>query len=106
MAGLALGHSIAFLIGAVVLIRLLGRRTGPVLTADLSKSLGMAASVTALAAVPMVASRWLLPEASNLQALVNLGATAVLGSVVYLAAMTALRSPELARVRRLLSRPS
>ncbi len=106
VAGLALGHSIAFLIGAVVLIRLLGRRTGPVLTADLSKSLGMAASVTALAAVPMVASRWLLPEASNLQALVNLGATAVLGSVVYLAAMTALRSPELARVRRLLSRPS
>ena len=104
VAGLALGHSIAFVIGAAVLIRLLARRTGRVTSPVLTRTLARCAAVTALAAVAMVAARWAVPETTNLQSLVNLVATAIAGSCVYLVAMMKLRSPELARATSLLKR--
>jgi putative peptidoglycan lipid II flippase len=106
VASLALGHSIAFAIGSVVLVRLLARRTGPVVDARLTKAVAQTAAVTMAATLPMVAARWLLPEDTNLHALVNLAATGLAGASVYLLTMARLGSPELARVKSLLHRGS
>jgi putative peptidoglycan lipid II flippase len=104
VAGLAAGHSIAFLAGSVVLGRLLTARTGPLSDGGLTRTLVVCAAVSVAAAVPMVAARWLLPETTNLEALVNLGVTALAGAGSYLLLMRGLKSPELARVASLVRR--
>ena len=106
VAGLALGHSIAFAIGAIVLVRLLTARAGRVTGAGLRRAIVAAGAATVAAGVAMVTARWLLPETTRLQAVVNLVVTALVGAVLYLAIMSKLRSPELTRFTSLLSKGS
>lgn len=106
VAGLALGHSIAFLGGTMVLVRLLARRTGPLVNRRFTRTVAVCAGVTLVAAVPMVVARWLLPETTNLQAVVNLAVTGLGGAVVYLLVLRRLRSPELTRIASLLRKSS
>lgn len=104
VAGLALGHSLAFLLGTVVLVSLLARRTGSVTNEGVTKTVAGSVAVTLVAAAPMVLARWLLPERTNLQALVNLAVTAVAGAAVYLLVMKRLKSRELGKLMSLLHR--
>ena len=95
--GLAVAHSVAFLAGAAILTHTLSGRAGPVLGARLRSSAARSLIVGGAALIVMVAVHGLLPEASKVQALVNLAATGAVGAVVYLGAMARLHSVELQR---------
>jgi putative peptidoglycan lipid II flippase len=96
--GLAIGHSIGFFVGTLVLAHLFTRRFGASgrtkLAATLVRTIGM--SVLALAV--MTVAQVLLPEGSKPALLVNLLGTAAAGGAVYLIGMRLIRAPELARV--------
>ncbi|CAN5520622.1 murein biosynthesis integral membrane protein MurJ [soil metagenome] len=104
VAGLALGHTIGFSLGAVVLARVLARKVGstrPVAhTATIARSLAVAVAATAA----MLAVHAALPITTKLQSLSNLTGTGVAGAVVYLALMSKASSPEMTRLTALLSR--
>jgi putative peptidoglycan lipid II flippase len=104
VAGLALGHSLGFAVGAAVLLRLFGRTVGQFAGPGVRKAVGSALAVSALALAVMTGLRLFLPDASRAQALLNLVVCAIGGVAVYAGGMTALRSPEMARVRGLVSR--
>ncbi len=96
--GLAAGHSIAFSVGAIVLMRRLAVKTGtiavPPVRASMLRSLVL--GLGAMSAMTVVHS--LLPETSKIESAVNLVATACAGALVYLGAMRRVRSPELDRL--------
>jgi putative peptidoglycan lipid II flippase len=104
VAGLALGHSLAFWVAAIGLSILLGRRTHPLADLSFSTSLKRSALVTAGAAVVMASIVVVLPSTSKAQSLVTLVAAAGAGLALYVAVMARLRSPELASVGALLRR--
>ena len=95
VAGLALGHSVAFTAGAVALGALVGRRLSPPPKRWMTPSLVRSMLTGAAAFGAMVVARAVLPEASSAQALLNLVVTVLVGSAVYLGAMARLRAPEL-----------
>lgn len=102
VAGLALGHSVAFTLGAVWLGTLLARRTGRVLDAALARSAGRSAG----AAIVSGAAVWLvgaaIPGVTRLAALAALAAAGLAGAAVYTGVQALARSAELARIARLL----
>ena len=101
--GLAIGHSIGYAAGAVVLARLwhrrIGSRAGPKLTSALLR--GVTGSLAAL--VVMLIVRALVPDESRVENLLNAVLTIGFGAGAYLGAMVFFRSPELLRLRRLLA---
>jgi putative peptidoglycan lipid II flippase len=99
--GLALGHSIGFGVGAVVLGRLfhgrIGSRFGAQPTAAVLRAL-----VAALGALlVMLIARNLVPDESRVENIGNTVLTVGLGAGAYLGAMFWFKSPELQRIRRL-----
>lgn len=103
VAGLAAAHSLGFAVGAVLLGKALVVRLGQIggtrVTAAVLRSLlaGVAAFL-----VMLLGSR-MLPETTNLEALVNVVVVGTTGAVVYIAAMAAQRSPELIQIGKLVS---
>jgi putative peptidoglycan lipid II flippase len=104
VAGLALGHSLAFSVAAISLSILLGRRTHPLADPTFLASLGRSLLVTALAATVMAGVVSAMPSVSKAQSLTALAVAVAAGSVLYVAAMARLRSPELASVGALIRR--
>jgi putative peptidoglycan lipid II flippase len=96
--GLALAHSAAFALAAVVLVRLLSRRLGTVVTRDLKVSIGrsLAASLLALAVAGAITVA--LPEATKIEALVSLTVASGAGLGLYVAVMAVSGAPELKRI--------
>lgn len=99
--GLALGHSIGFAAGAVVLARLFHRRMGSGIGAGTVGAV-LRATVAAFGAlVVMAITRTLVPEESRADNLANAVLTIGLGAAAYLGAMVGFKSPEFQRIRRL-----
>ena len=96
--GLALGHSMGFLLGAIVLGRLLARRVGSVGGPRLRQAVARAVIVAVAAFAAMVVIERAIDTGSNVGALVELAATSAAGAGVYLGGMRLIRSPELARL--------
>ncbi|MGH2754051.1 MAG: murein biosynthesis integral membrane protein MurJ [Actinomycetota bacterium] len=109
-AGLALGHSIGFLVGCVVLGALLARRVGAADGKDLLASLERSFGCAVAAGAVMLALHIVLPDATRPAALLNLVVSGTFGTAAYLLLMARLRSAELASaralVKSLLSRPA
>lgn len=103
--GLALGHSVGFLLGTVVMAGSFGRRAGEVGDIRLATSLIRSLLVGAVAVAVMLVVVGSIETTSNAAALAALSVTALAGAMVYLAGMAALKSPEIARIRRLVSAP-
>lgn len=99
--GLALGHSLGYLLGATVLQRKLGTRLGEDLVELLRSPLARALSGAFVATLAMVLIHRLLPDASKVWALVDVAVTSAAGAVTYAALMSRLRSPELRRLGEL-----
>lgn len=104
VGGLALGHSLAFTLGAVALGVLLSRRTHPLSDPLLLRSLRRSLFVAALAGIVMAALSSVLPSTSKLETVLAFAAAVAAGIGVYVAVMARLRSPELASVGGLLTR--
>jgi len=102
--GLALAHSVAFAVAAVVLVHLLSRRLGPVATRDLKVSIGRSLSASLLALAVSGAITFALPEVTKLDALLSLTAASVAGAGIYLAVMAVAGAPELRRFTALAKR--
>ena len=98
--GLALGHSIAFILGSIVLGRIFSRRAGAFGGTRLNAATVRIAVGTVFATGAMATVTALLPEATKGEALVDLVATTASGAFVYLLIQVRMRSPELARLRR------
>jgi putative peptidoglycan lipid II flippase len=101
--GLALGHTLGFAIGSVVLTRLFYRRVGAAGSTRLMAALIRAAGISIVALGLMGVVRLLLPEDTKVAFAVSLAVTATVGVGAYLAIMAALRSPELGRLQSLVS---
>jgi putative peptidoglycan lipid II flippase len=103
VAGLALGHSVGFTFGVLVLGALLARRVGTtekMLTRSAVRSLVVGGG--ALAA--MIAAGAILPDASRIEALLDLSITAAAGGAGYVGYMAWARAPELAALKALAGR--
>ena len=98
--GLALGHSLGFSLGALVLALLLGRRTATV-GRGLWPVSGRALAVGAAATLVAVAVHALVPAASPPTLLLNVVATAAACASLYVAVMSRIGAPEMARLARL-----
>ncbi len=104
VAGLAIGHSAGFGIGAFLLARSFSRRWGKVADRGLSTSIRRAAVMTALASAAMALAQAFLPQSSKLHVAVNVAATALVGGAVYIGGMSLVHAPELRRFRSLVTR--
>jgi putative peptidoglycan lipid II flippase len=104
VAGLALGHSLAFSIGAIALGVLLGRRTHPLADPTFFSSVRLSFLAALLGAMVMAGVAWVLPADSKVQNLMTLAVAVVAGIGLYVAVMARMRSPELATVSALLRR--
>lgn len=104
VAGLAIGHSIGFLVGAVVLAWLFSRSIGNFFRRDARIALNRSIAVTIVASVVMVAFRLVIPESSRPDAFANVVLTCAAGGALYTFVMLRLGSPELERVRGLVLR--
>ena len=102
--GLALAHSLAFALAAVVLVLLLSRRLGPVVTRDLGVGVGRSLGASLLALAVALALTAMLPGSSKLEALVSLLVASAGAVGIFLAAMAVMRAPELRRFAALLKR--
>jgi putative peptidoglycan lipid II flippase len=102
--GLALAHSAAFAIAAVVLVHLLSRRLGPVATRDLKAGVGRSLGASILALGVAAAITFALPEGTKLEALVSLAVSSAAGLGIYLAVMVVAGAPELRRFTALARR--
>jgi putative peptidoglycan lipid II flippase len=99
--GLALGHSIGFGVGAMVLGRLFHRRIGARFGAQPTSAV-LRATVAAFGALlVMLIARNVVPDESRVEIIINSVATVGLGAGAYLGAMIWFKSPELERIRRL-----
>lgn len=102
VAGLALGHSIGFAIGAMVLGRIFSRRWGRVVGKEGVRALLATLVISVLCGAPMYAlDRW-LPAGSKVDLVWSLGVIGAVGAIAYIGAMHVTGSPELRRVRRLI----
>ncbi|HEX2241022.1 MAG TPA: murein biosynthesis integral membrane protein MurJ [Actinomycetota bacterium] len=103
VAGLAAGHSLAFTLGAAVLARGLPRR-GVALGRRGLMTVGARSLVcTAAAAAVGLLVAGASDTPTRLQAALELFAIATVMAAVYVGAMAAIRSPELGRLRRLVT---
>lgn len=102
--GLALGHSLAFSGGTVLLARLLSSRVGHLGGTALSAAIVRSLVMAAAAGVVMLALHLVIPRTTRVEALLNLVVTTGVGALVYLGGMKRIGSPELARVGRLVRR--
>jgi putative peptidoglycan lipid II flippase len=96
--GLAVGHSIGFALGAVVLAVAFSRVSGSVATRSVGVSLVRSLVVSGLALGVMLAVHNWLPEDSTGEGLLNLVLTALAGGVCYVAIMRIVGAPELDRI--------
>jgi putative peptidoglycan lipid II flippase len=106
VAGLALGHSLAFTLGALATGLLLSRRTHPVADPSFLASVRRSSYVTVLAAAVMIGVTWVLPSASKVQNVLSLAVAVIAGIGLYVAVMARLRAPELTTVGGLIPRRS
>ena len=104
VAGLALGHSIAFAVGSIVLAKAFGASVGRIGDRDLLRSMSRSLMGALAALALMLFVHLVLPEDSRADALVNGLATAVVGIVTYVAVAKLFDSPELSRIRGVLVR--
>lgn len=104
VAGLALGHSVGFAVGALALGRILSRRWGALTERGVAVSIGRTLVVSALAGGVMFGLDRYLPVASKIELLWSLAAIAAAGALTYLTIMHLAGSRELARVRSLIPR--
>ena len=101
--GLALGHSLGFFLGTGVMARSFAKKAGAGGGTRVSSSVVRSLLVGVVAGAVMFVVGNALDSESNPGALVALVATTAAGAVVYLGGMAALKSPEIARLRRLVS---
>ncbi|MEA2478041.1 MAG: putative peptidoglycan lipid flippase [Actinomycetota bacterium] len=106
VAGLAIGHSIGFAVGAIALGWLFVRSVGNFLRRDLRIAFKRSIAVTVVACIGMLASRIIVPESSRPMALANVVVTCAVGAGLYGWLMLKLGSPELERVRALVLKRS
>jgi putative peptidoglycan lipid II flippase len=99
--GLAFGHSLGFWLGALLLALLLGRRTSTTGGHGLWPVSGRALAVGAAATLVAVVVHALVPAASTSTLLLNAIATAAGCAGLYVAVMSRLNAPEMARLARL-----
>ena len=104
VAGLALGHSIGFATGALVLARLFAARQGALGGTRLGSAVRRSLAMSVPAVAAMILAEWLLPQGSKLALAMTIALTGVVGAVVYLGGMRLIGSPELKRVQALVSR--
>jgi putative peptidoglycan lipid II flippase len=102
--GLALAHSIGFAFAAGLLMWLLGRRIGSVATTELKISVGRSLGVSLLALAVASSIALALPEATKLEALVNLVIASAAGLAVYVGVMALVGAPELRRIGTIFKR--
>jgi putative peptidoglycan lipid II flippase len=100
--GLALGHSIGFAAGALVLARLFYKRIPATSASNLGRSLLRTTVVSVLALAAMLAVAAVVDGTSRGAAFTELIAAGAAGGVVYLGVMVLLRAPELQQIRRIL----
>ena len=105
VAGLAVGHSVGFALGAGLLAHALRRDRGAERSTRLTPVVARALGGAAVASAVMVAVHGLIPEASKTTLLVNVVATLAIGAATYLALMMRSSSQEMMRLRALLLRP-
>ncbi|MDQ3986578.1 MAG: murein biosynthesis integral membrane protein MurJ [Actinomycetota bacterium] len=96
--GLALGHTIGFTVGTAGLLWVLARKGLSPLGRSTVAALVRSTAAAVLAGIAMAGTRALLPEATKLQELVALAVVALIGAVVYVAAMVVVGSSELTRL--------
>lgn len=97
--GLALGHSLGFLIGTVIMARAFVRKAGSRGGTKAASAIARAVAVGAAALGAMLAVANVFPwSSSNSGALLSLAVTTAAGAVVYIGGMAAMRSPELRRL--------
>jgi putative peptidoglycan lipid II flippase len=101
--GLALGHSVGFAVGGLVLTRLFYKRVGAAGSTKLTATLIRAAGVSVVAFGLMSAVRLITPEGTRLEWAVSLILTTIAGVGAYVAMMAALRAPELERLQRVVT---
>jgi putative peptidoglycan lipid II flippase len=101
--GLALGHSIGFVVGSIVLTRLFYRRAGATGSTRLTAALLRSSVVALLGLGVMLGLRAALPEDTRTALAVSLVVTVAAGVGVYVGVMAWLRSPELARLTLLVT---
>ena len=101
--GLALGHSAGFFLGTIVMARWFARRAGAVGGTRVSSSILRSLLVGGVSAALMFLAAAAMDTTSNTGALGAVAVTALVGGVAYVGGMTLLRSPEIARVRGLVS---
>ena len=98
--GLALGHTIGFAVGAVMLNRLLSARLGRIGSTRLTGTILRATTLSIVAGAVMYVIYNSFFVNTSLE-LVGVMVAGVAGLVVYLAAMAAMGSPEMTRLRSL-----
>ncbi|HEV3472051.1 MAG TPA: murein biosynthesis integral membrane protein MurJ [Actinomycetota bacterium] len=101
IAGLALGHSIGFSAGAILLGRGLGRRLGRIFGTHVVAAWMRAGFAGTAALAVMALLSWRLPGGPGAASALTLAVAGTSGAVVYLAVMRWVGSPELARVGEL-----
>ncbi len=103
VAGLAAAHSAAFTLGAIALARPLVRRRVVARASSLVRASGAPLLVSIGAGTVGLLIGAALETGSRLEVLLELGTVGAAVTVIYLAAMAALRSPDLARLRQVLT---
>jgi putative peptidoglycan lipid II flippase len=104
VAGLALGHSVGFFAGTVILGRRLSRRIGTLGGPELRRPLARATVLALIAFAVMWLLQTVIPDGSNPAELLSVVVTAVAGGIVYITGMSLAKSPELARVSAVVRR--
>ncbi len=104
VAALAFGHSAGFALALWVLARSFSERWGRVGGKGLSSAVTRAFAVSSAALVAMAVVERVMPDRSKMLAVANLGVIVAVGVSVYIGGMSLLRSPELARLRRVITR--
>ena len=99
--GLALGHSVGFMLGTVVMGRAFARRAGSGGGTRVASSVARSLVIGIVSGAAMFLVGSLLDSDSNAGALIALAATAAVGALVYVAGMAVLKAPELRRLRGL-----
>lgn len=102
VAGLAFGHSLGFALGAIVLGRTFHARVGSTKSVALRTSLLRTTTIALGSLLAMLGVASLMEGRSKGAALTELAAAGLAGAVVYLAAMSLLKAPELKQLRRIL----
>ena len=104
--GLALGHSLGFLVGTIALIALLRRERIQLAVSQVLGPVGRSVALAVAAGVAMAGVETLFGHTSKLEALGSLAAMATVGALVYGAGSWLTRAPELHRLKGLASRRS